>query len=123
MASIDVTINGRSYTVSCDDGQEGRLRQLARYLDMQVTRLAEELGQVGETRLMLMAGLVIADELSEALERLKSLEERVGGLEADRDHVSGKLEAVELRAAHALEGAANRIEILTRRLDTTADEA
>ncbi|MEL7029155.1 MAG: cell division protein ZapA [Pseudomonadota bacterium] len=117
MANVVISVNGRTYTVSCDEGQEDRLRQLAGYLDVQVTRLSEQVGQVGDARLFLMAGLMVADELSETLERLKSLEDEVNGLKTDRDSVTGRLQAAESRAATALDGAAHRIEAIVRRID------
>ncbi len=66
MAQLDVNINGRSYRVACDDGQEDHLRQLAEYVDRQVMELVGSVGQVGEARLLVMACLLIADDLSES---------------------------------------------------------
>lgn len=66
MATVEVTINGRSYPIACEDGQEDHLRQLAGYVDKRVQELVTALGQVGDLRLLVMASLLIADELSEA---------------------------------------------------------
>ena len=66
MAQIDVTVNGRSYSIACDDGQEDHLRDLAAYVDKRVQELVATLGQVGDLKLLVMASLLIADELSEA---------------------------------------------------------
>jgi cell division protein ZapA len=66
MAQIDVTVNGRSYSIACDDGQEDHLRDLAAYVDKRVQELVASLGQVGDLKLLVMASLLIADELSEA---------------------------------------------------------
>ncbi len=71
MAQVDVTINGRNYRVACDDGQEGHLRQLAEYVDQRVMELVGSVGQVGEARLVVMASLLIADELSESYASLE----------------------------------------------------
>ncbi|MEM6852411.1 MAG: cell division protein ZapA [Pseudomonadota bacterium] len=117
MADVEITINGRGYTVSCDDGQEGRLKHLAQYLDTQVSRLASQMGQVGDSRLLLLAGLMIADELTDTLERLKTAEDTVQNLRAERDAVTSRLQASESRAANALDGAAHRIETIVRRID------
>ena len=54
MAEIDVTVNGHKYRVACEDGEEDHLMSIANHLDAHATRLANELGQVGETRMMLM---------------------------------------------------------------------
>jgi cell division protein ZapA len=65
MPQISVTINGRSYPVACDEGQEARIRELARLIDGKVAAFAR---QVGEARLLVLAALVLADELADAKE-------------------------------------------------------
>ena len=66
MATVTVEINGRPYAVGCADGQEDRVRLLARQFDGHVRQVAGEVGHVGDIRLFLMAGLLLADELHEA---------------------------------------------------------
>src|SRR5690606_8800748 len=66
MATVTVEINGRPYAVGCADGQEARVRLLARQFDGHVRQVAGEVGHVGDIRLFLMAGLMLADELHEA---------------------------------------------------------
>ncbi len=66
MATVTVEINGRPYAVGCADGQEDRVRQLAAQFAGHVSNVAAEVGHVGELRLFLMAGLILADELQEA---------------------------------------------------------
>ena len=77
MAQVEVTVNGRAYVVACEDGEETHLEELAEYLNGQVKELAESLGQVGEARLILMAGLLLADELFDAVARIKTLQSEV----------------------------------------------
>lgn len=66
MATVTVEINGRPYAVGCADGQEERVRILARQFDNHVRDVAAEVGQVGDIRLFLMAALMLADQLQEA---------------------------------------------------------
>ncbi|RZJ97251.1 MAG: cell division protein ZapA [Brevundimonas sp.] len=66
MATVTVEINGRPYAVGCADGQEERVRILAKQFDVQVRQVASEVGQVGDIRLFLMSALLLADELHEA---------------------------------------------------------
>ena len=66
MATVTVEINGRPYAVGCADGQEERVRTLAGQFDGHVRQVAGEVGHVGDIRLFLMAGLMLADELHEA---------------------------------------------------------
>jgi cell division protein ZapA len=66
MASVDVSINGRSYQIACENGEEERLSRLAEYVDERVQDLVVAVGQAGDARLLVMASLLIADELYEA---------------------------------------------------------
>jgi cell division protein ZapA len=65
MGQINVSIGGRSYQVACRDGEEDHLAGLAAQLDKKATDLAGALGTMSEPRLLLMAGILIADELHE----------------------------------------------------------
>lgn len=66
MAQVTVTINGRAYPVACNEGEERRIDELARYVDGKVRGFVRELGQIGEARLLVLAALVLADELADA---------------------------------------------------------
>lgn len=66
MATVTIEVNGRPYAVGCADGQEERLSVVAKQFDSHVRNVASEIGQVGDIRLFLMAGLVLADQLHEA---------------------------------------------------------
>ena len=63
MATVTVEVNGRPYAVGCADGQEERVRILAKQFDNQVRQVA---GHVGDLRLFLMSALILADELHES---------------------------------------------------------
>lgn len=67
MATINVDVNGNRYTLACGDGDEDRLRNLATYVDTRASDLVKKLGQVNESKLLLMTAILIADELQEAL--------------------------------------------------------
>lgn len=66
MGQVAVNLNGRSYRFDCGDGEEPRLKELAAHVKTRYDSLAREFGNVGEDRLMLMAALLIADELWDA---------------------------------------------------------
>ena len=121
MAEVSLVINGRTYEIACDDGQEERLQVLAGYLDMRVAELTEQMGQIGELRLLVMAALLVADELQDTLSQLDALEQAQGagpipgtsgpgasGDGAAQDALAGTLEDCALRLekiAARLEGA------------------
>ncbi|MDA1133036.1 MAG: cell division protein ZapA [Proteobacteria bacterium] len=108
MAEIDVVVNGRSYRIACEDGEEDRLMMLSEHLNRHATELAKTVGQVGETRLMLMAGLLVADELGEALDRTEELADELAVAAAAQDQVGRQGETMS-RAARRIEELAGRI--------------
>ena len=74
MAKVDISINGRVYAVACDEGQEGRVRELAGLMESRVRQLtgAAPVGSFGETQILVLASLMLADELSEAKAALEA---------------------------------------------------
>ena len=75
MGSVQVTVNGRNYSVACDEGQEAHVVRLGSYLEQKVGQLVKAVGQVGDARLLVMASLMITDELvdtDQALTQLKN---------------------------------------------------
>ena len=76
MAQVDVSVNGQSYRIACEDGQEDRLVDLATMVDEKVLDLVNQIGQVGSNRLLVMAALIIADELVDLKNEAGSLQEQ-----------------------------------------------
>jgi cell division protein ZapA len=66
MPKVDISINGRFYAVACDEGQEARLNDLAGMIDERVRLFAGPVSGIGETYALVMASLMMADELAEA---------------------------------------------------------
>lgn len=107
MAQVEITVNSRMYKVTCDDGQEQRLQQLAAHFDKHVSALAGDIGQIGDARLMLLSALTVCDELFEANVRIKSLENASDKLDAET--IGG--------AARVIEAAAKRVETIAARVE------
>lgn len=117
MGLINVSLNGRPYDIACDDGQEEHVALLAKMLNDRVTALAETVGQVGESRLMLMAGLLVTDELVEAHAELQRLEgDRHGPGQGVSTMATGLNEA---EVVEMINGLAQRIEDIVDRLKST----
>ena len=109
MGQVNLTINGRPFAVTCDDGQEGRIKRLGQYVEAKVAEFVGSVGQVGEARLLLLAALVIADELADASEALR--------LERSGLHATGAAAAD--TAASGINGIAQRVEAIAARLETS----
>lgn len=104
MAQVTVTINNRRYEIACDDGQEAHLTRLAQSLNERVNELTAAVGQIGDSRLLVMANLLVADELSEA------------HAELDAHRGDGK-EPAAAAAIPELERLADRIEAIAEKLE------
>jgi cell division protein ZapA len=111
MSQVGVTVNGRPYKITCDDGQEPRIRRLAQYVDGRVAEFVKNIGQAGEARLLLLAALVIADELSDANEALQQERSRARAAETEAADTADA-------AASGVHGIAQRIEALAARLES-----
>jgi cell division protein ZapA len=116
MPLVNVLVNGRAYTVACDEGEEEHLRELGQYLDKRVRELSATVGQVADSRLLLMAGLVIADELSDALVKLEERNKELTAIKSAQAATTESLANDDVRAADALEFAASRLEAIAARL-------
>lgn len=95
MSQVTVNVNGRSYRFDCGDGEEARLHELATYVKERIDMLTREYGHVGAERLMLMAALLITDELWDARAAVNEMTGGQGGGVTDCDqpdagqHASG----------------------------------
>ena len=122
MAHVTVTINAKTYNLACDDGEEEHLTKLAREIDRRVVKLKSDLGQGDETRLMLMAGLTVADDLVLSNERIQELEEELAGLKneflgPESKNATARAHGFdEDKCATLLESAARRMEDIAGRL-------
>ena len=114
MAEVAINVNGQTYKVTCDEGQEKHLLGLAQFLDERVGKLVESFGQVGEARLLLMAGLLTADEFSEAQHEIETLRAELEQISAARDKLGGEAsdawQAILTQASRRLEDIATRLE-------------
>jgi cell division protein ZapA len=123
MSQVNVTINGRQFRMACEDGEEARLSRLAEDLDASIATLRTRFGEIGDTRLTVMAALTLADQLSETKEKLHRLEPELATLRnasvASADHS----QATQTAVVAALNAAAERIENITKRLNETVPES
>ncbi|GAB4143737.1 MAG: hypothetical protein Tsb0016_12990 [Sphingomonadales bacterium] len=115
MAQVTVDIGGYAYKLACRDGEEERLHRLAAYLNDKVAELTQALGQVAEGRMLLMAALMVTDELFEA---------REGAAPGNGDGAAdARTQRLMSDAAAFLDQAADRAEALIEALETRMQNA
>ena len=114
MAQVVVTIAGRTYRMSCEDGQEAHIEALAAEIDGKMSSLRGNFGEIGDQRLVVMAALTIADELSEARRKIGDLEQERQRLLAEAGDARQGRDAREAFVTQTLDTAADRIEKVAR---------
>jgi cell division protein ZapA len=116
MAHVSVTINGRQFRMACDDGQEDHLLKLAAEVNEKVDQLKGAFGEIGDTRLTVMAAIMVADELADVRRRLKAAEAELAALRDARSLLAERAVEREASMAGTLDEAAASIERLTAQL-------
>jgi cell division protein ZapA len=112
MGEVTITLNGRTYRLECDEGEEAHLLGLAEYFGGHVETIKKKFGQVGDDRLILMAALMVTDEAWELKRQVQELKTAVVELRRDRS-------MIEDMTADAIGGAAERLESLAGQLSGT----
>ncbi len=117
MANVVISIAGRPYTMQCPDGEEDHLKELARLLDTEVNRIKQSVGAIGDIRLMVMSGLMVADRLSEAVKKAETLESQILHMRDERNAALAKQKSTEEHFTVKLEEAAQRLARATELLE------
>ena len=72
MANINIKFNNKDYLLSCEDGQEENLKELANYLDSKYSELKKNLGNIGESKLLLITAIKMVDEYFDLSKKVNS---------------------------------------------------
>ena len=120
MAQVSVLIAGRTYRMACADGEEDHLKGLASRLDGKIVELRGSFGEIGDTRITVMAAITIADDLSEAERRIAALEAELDDLRGERAGRDAWTAALAETVAHALGETAGRIDRIAQGLNSAA---
>jgi cell division protein ZapA len=117
MAQVNASIAGRQFRLACEDGQEEHLQTLAKDLDERIEQLRKKFGEIGDTRLTVMAALMVADELAEANRKIRRLEEEATALQDARVVAADRAKEAASAVVNAFNSAAERIETITKKLN------
>jgi cell division protein ZapA len=106
MSHVSVTIDGRKYRLACNEGEQARLESLAGMIDDKIGEMRKTFGEIGDQRLVIMAALTIADNLTEVhdeaaadRERLEETEKRAQAMASRLDELGSRLESIAARLA------------------------
>ena len=87
MPEVEVEIGGRTFEVACQDGEEHYLKAAARMLNEEASVLTAQIGRIPEPRMLLMAGLMLADKTAGIQDKLRALEDKMAEKEAELDQL------------------------------------
>jgi cell division protein ZapA len=116
VATVSITIDGKTFRMACDDGQEAHLESLARHVDDRVKTMRQSFGEIGDLRLTVMAALMIADEVHEARETARTSEAVMAAREAALADATSAHSGRDREIAASLDALAGRVERITRML-------
>lgn len=83
MPQVDIEVGGRTFEVACQPGEEAFLRSAAAMLDAEAQTVSEQIGRMPEGRMLLMAGLMLADKAAGLEDRLREAEARLAEAQAE----------------------------------------
>ncbi|MDJ1016304.1 MAG: cell division protein ZapA [Paracoccaceae bacterium] len=90
MPEVQISIGGRPFTVACQEGEEHFLESAASLLDNEASQLMDQIGRLPESRMLLMAGLMLADKTAGTDDKVKSLEDKIAQQEAWIEELQNK---------------------------------
>jgi cell division protein ZapA len=120
MGEVSVTLNGRTYRLECGEGEETHLIALAEYLGSHVDTMKRKFGQVGDDRLILMASLLVTDELWELRRQMQELKASLAESRRDRSIADESAKSVQADLAARVSTIADRLEMLNERFGSEA---
>lgn len=115
MAEVDFTIGHKEYRLGAQDGEEKLLKRAAALLDAEAQQILEQAGRMPEPRLLLLAGLMLADRYSTMEDRAEKAERHLNRLQSNPARVEVPVIPADLKEAMA--ELAARAESLAERLD------
>ena len=123
MPEVNVEIDGKKYRMACEEGQEAHLMELAERFNRTVLGLKGSFGEIGDNRLVVMAGIAVLDELAAAEDRIEALKQDITDLTSAGREVTIESEELEQRFARRLNEAARKIEAIAQAIDETGAPA
>ena len=123
MPEVNVEIDGKKFRMACEEGQEAHLLELAERFNRTVIQLKGSFGEIGDNRLVVMAGIAVLDELAEAEDRIEALKQDIADLTSAGRELTIESEELEQSFARRLSEAARKVEAIAQAIDETGAPA
>ena len=115
MANVNITFNGKEFLLSCDDGQEEHLQELAEQMNKNFTSLKSELGNIGENKLLLISSIKVMDEYFETKKKIEEKKKELNDL-------SNKFKELRSLVYHYRDNKDKEIEVLKQNQESFKEE-
>ena len=115
MANVNITFNGKEYLLSCDDGQEEHLIELAEHLNNKFAGLKSKLGNIGENKLLLITSIKVMDEYFETKKKIEEKKKELIDL-------SNKFKELKSLVYHYRDNKEKEIEVLKQNQESFKEE-
>ncbi len=125
MPEVEIEIGGRSFEVACQEGEEHYLHAAAKMLDEEAGVLTAQIGRIPEARMLLMAGLMLADKAAGMQDKLRAMEDRVAEKEAELEQLRNapRPEPERVEVPVVPEGVSDALAEIAARAEALADQA
>ena len=127
MPQVEITIGSRNFEVACQDGEEQFLMTAAAMLDVEASSLSTQVGRMPESRMLLMAGLLLADRTAGLEDKVREAEGRLAQAQAQLEQApaQGTVERVEVpvmptEVIETMSGIAARVEAMADEVEGRA---
>ena len=115
MANVNITFNGKEFLLSCDDGQEEHLMELAEHLNNKFAGLKSKLGNIGENKLLLITSIKVMDEYFETKKKIEEKKKELSDL-------SNKFKELKSLVYHYRDNKEKEIEVLKQNQESFKEE-
>ena len=115
MANVNITFNGKEFLLSCDDGQEEHLMELAEHLNNKFAGLKSKLGNIGENKLLLITSIKVMDEYFETKKKIEEKKKELSDL-------SNKFKELKSLIYHYRDNKEKEIEVLKQNQESFKEE-
>ena len=125
MANVNVKFNNKNYLLSCDDGQEENLKELAMHLDSKYNELKKNLGNIGESKLLLITAIQIIDDYFALNKKINSKKNEFEKLSIKFKELKSELEKIDKEVSYKFGNRDNfnqKIDELNQETETLIDE-
>lgn len=90
MPQVEILIGGRTFEVACQEGEEHFLHSAAAMLNVEASHLSDQMGRMPEARMLLMAGLMLADKTAGLEDKVKQVEAEAAQLRAQNETLQSR---------------------------------